>query len=203
MKNTQKRNTSHRAQLTTSRGPWKSTRTDTFLLSQVGQEKEEAKGRGEEVGWGLHPEGDMKVRSGLHIRGSPSSGTQFGQKESLILCGREHGNPRVAAGQWDLHTGSWPLPCPPNLKGTPTAADKWWVLKCGVRTSDPGRGLRLALRRHPEGMGAREELYKRDACGGSLNHQRAEHKRLDQSHAPRCRHQRDDWLGARSLQNRD
>ena len=99
MKNTQKRNTSHRAQLTTSRGPWKSTRTDTFLLSQVGQEKEEAKGRGEEVGWGLHPRGDMKVRSGLHIRGSPSLGTQFGQKESLILCGREHGKPHVAAGE--------------------------------------------------------------------------------------------------------
>ena len=86
MKNTQQWNTSHRAQLATSRGPWKSTRTDTFLLSQVGQEKEEAKGRGEEVGWGLHPGRDMKVRSGLHIQGSPSSGSSVwteGEPHSL------------------------------------------------------------------------------------------------------------------------
>ena len=52
-------------------------------------------------------------------------------------------------------------------------ADKDCVPKRGVRRADPGRGLRLALRRHPEGMGVREELYKRDACGGSLNHQRS------------------------------
>ena len=131
MKNTQKRNTSHRAQLTTSRGPWKSTRTDTFLLSQVGQEKEEAKGRGEEVGWGLHPRGDMKVRSSLHIRGSPSSGTQFGQKESLILCVREHDNPRVAAGQGETCTRC-PDPCPahPAWEARPplqTRAGRWNV----------------------------------------------------------------------------
>ena len=41
-----------------------------------------------------------------------------------------------------------------------TAADKGWVLECGVWRADPGRGLLCAVRRHPEGTGVREELYK-------------------------------------------
>ena len=40
-----------------------------------------------------------------------------------------------------------------------TTADKGWVLECGVWRADPGRGLQLAVRKHPEGMGVREELY--------------------------------------------
>ena len=32
----------------------------------------------------------------------------------------------------------------------------------------------MAVSKHPEGMGLWEELCKRDACGGGLNHQRAE-----------------------------
>ena len=41
-----------------------------------------------------------------------------------------------------------------------TGADKGWVLKCGVWRADPGRGMLWVVRRHPEGTGVREELYK-------------------------------------------
>lgn len=69
-----------------------------------------------------------------------------------------------------------------------TAAHKGWVLECGVWRADPGRGLRLAVRRHPEGTGGREELCKRDACGGSLNHQRSRAALLSdaQREEPHC-----------------
>ena len=40
------------------------------------------------------------------------------------------------------------------------AVDKGWVLKCGVWRADPGRGMLWVVRRHPEGTGVREELYK-------------------------------------------
>ena len=40
-----------------------------------------------------------------------------------------------------------------------TAADKGWVLKCGVWRADPGRGLLWAVSRQPEGPGVMDELY--------------------------------------------
>ena len=52
-------------------------------------------------------------------------------------------------------------------------ADKGWVLERGVQRADPGRGLQLAVRRHPEWTRWREELCKWDASGESLNHQRS------------------------------
>ena len=56
----QKWNSSHRAQLNTSRGPWKSKGQERFLLSYAGQKKEEGKRIGKEVGQGLQPWGDLK-----------------------------------------------------------------------------------------------------------------------------------------------
>ena len=70
----EKWNNFHRAQLNTSRGPWKSERTRKIPVLQGRQKKEEGKRRGKELGWGLQPCGEMKVRRGLHIRGSPSLG---------------------------------------------------------------------------------------------------------------------------------
>ena len=52
------------------------------------------------------------------------------------------------------------LPTQPDRVST--AVDKGWVLKCGVWRADPGRGLLWAVRRHPEGTGVREELYKQE-----------------------------------------
>ena len=50
--------------------------------------------------------GGSEERRGIYIRGRGlTGGAQVGQKESLILCGREHGNPRVAAGQRELQIG--------------------------------------------------------------------------------------------------
>ena len=58
------------------------------------------------------------------------------------------------------------LPMQPEREST--AAHKGWVLERGAWRADPGRGLRWAVRRHPEGTGGREELCKRDACGSIL-----------------------------------
>ena len=155
----QKWNTSHRAQLATSRGPWKSIRTDTFLLSQVGQEKEEAKGRGEEVGWGLQPGGTWKGRAVSTSREGPRWGPQFGQKESLILCGREHDNPRVAAGQGETCTRG-PDPCPthPAWEARPplqTGAGCWNVgFRAQTQAEDCGWQWGDTLRAQKWGRGS-------------------------------------------------
>ena len=70
--------------------------------------------------------------------------------------GREHGN-----SLWQQDSVLTPaLPTQPERVAT--AADKGWVLECGVWRADPGRGLWLAVRRHPEGTGGREELCKRE-----------------------------------------
>ena len=73
--------------------------------------------------------------------------------------GREHGN-----SLWQQDTVrpvqrllTPALPTQPERVST--TADKGWVLECGVWRADPGRGLQLAVRKHPEGMGVREELY--------------------------------------------
>ena len=75
--------------------------------------------------------------------------------------GREHGN-----SLWQQDSVLTPaLPTQPERVAT--AADKGWVLECGVWRADPGRGLWLAVRRHPEGTGGREELCKQlmeEAC---------------------------------------
>ena len=82
----------HRAQLNTSRGPWESKRTRK-IPAEPGRTKERRRKR-KRRGSGKGPAtwGDMKVRSSLHIQGSPSSGTQFGQ-ESIILCGKRTRQP--------------------------------------------------------------------------------------------------------------
>ena len=51
---------------------------------------------------------------------------------------------------------------PTQPERVPTAADKGWVLECEVWRADPGRGLLWAVRKHPEGMGRKEEFYKQE-----------------------------------------
>ena len=70
--------------------------------------------------------------------------------------GREYGN---SLWQQDrvrpVHSVLTPaLPTQPERVST--AADKGWVLECGVWRADPGRGLKLAVRKCPERMGRRE-----------------------------------------------
>ena len=103
---------------------------ERFLLSQVGQKNEGGKGRGKEAGWDLQNPGGTEERRGLHIQGSPSlRGTQLGQKERLILCGKRTLQP-VCRTEWDLYTGCWAQPCPRSLRGCPplhTRAGCWNV----------------------------------------------------------------------------
>ena len=70
----EKWNNSHKAQLILAEAHGNLKGQERFLLCRVGQKKEEGKRRGEEVGWGLQPCWEMKVKRGLHIRGSPSLG---------------------------------------------------------------------------------------------------------------------------------
>lgn len=73
---------------------------ERLLLSQVGQKKEEGKGRGEELGSGLKPCGEMKLRRGLHMGGSPSLGeVSLDRRRVSFSVRREHGNQGVTAGQ--------------------------------------------------------------------------------------------------------
>ena len=82
------------------------------------------------------------------------------RKGASFSVGREHGN---SLWQQDrvrpVHRVLIPtLPTQPERVST--AADQGWVLKCRVWRADPGRGLLWAVRRHPERLGVREELYK-------------------------------------------
>ena len=105
----EKCNNSHGAQLNTSRGPRKSEKTRKIpaeLRRTKGRgEQEEGKGRGEEVRWGLQPCGEMKVRRGLHIPGSPSLGElSLDRRRASFSVGREHSHQRVAEGQSETCT---------------------------------------------------------------------------------------------------
>ena len=105
----EKWNNSLGAQLNSSRGPWISERTRKIPaeLRRTNErgEQEEGKGRGEEVHWGLQPCGEMKVRRGLHIPGSPSLGElSLDRRRASFSVGREHGKQCVAAGQSETCT---------------------------------------------------------------------------------------------------
>ena len=162
----EKWNNSLGAQLNSSRGPWISERTRK-IPAEPGRTKErrKRKRRGSGLGRVTQP-GDESEEMSPYPGKTLTGGAQFGQKESLILCAKKTW--QAACGsrtEWDLHTGCWPQPCPPSLRGMSTNADKGWVLKCGVCRADQGKGLLLAMRKHPEGMAMTEELCKQDACG--------------------------------------
>ena len=105
----EKWNNSHRAQLNTSKGPWKSENRRK-IPAKLGRtkgrgEQEEGKGREVEVGWWLQPCGEMKVRRGLHTPGSPSLGElSVDRRRASFSVGREHSHQRVAAGQSETCT---------------------------------------------------------------------------------------------------
>ena len=125
---------------------------ERFLLCRVGQKKEEGKRRGEEVGWGLQPCREMKVRRCLHIQGIPSLGELNLDRRASFSVGREHGKQCVAAGQRETCTqGSDPSPAHPALAACPamqTRAGCWNVgfgeqtqaEDCGVLWGDILRG---------------------------------------------------------------
>ena len=123
--------------------------------------------------------GGSEERRGVHILGAPHWGSPVwteGEPHSLWkrtwppACGSR----TVRAANWVLSPA---LPTQSERLSTSKVsftADKGWVLEHGLWRAGPGRGLRLATRRHPEGTGGREELCKWDACGGSLRHQSKE-----------------------------
>ena len=88
----EKWNNSHRAQLNTSRSPWKSERTRKIPALQ-GRTKERRKKK--RRGSGLGPatlQGEENEERSPYPRKPLARGAQFGQKESLILCGENMAN---------------------------------------------------------------------------------------------------------------
>ena len=86
--------------------------------------------------------------------------------------GGEHGSQGVAAGQCGPCTqGADPSPAHRKVRGVISTADKRWVPSCGAWRADPGRCPLLAVRA-PEETGVKSSASK-NACGGSLNHQRS------------------------------
>ena len=83
--------------------------------------------------------------------------------------GREHAN---SLWQQDrvrpVHRVLTPA-VPTQPERVSTAAEKGWVLKCGIWRADPGRGLLWAMRRHPAGNAGSKELYKWGCCVRRLN----------------------------------
>ena len=172
----EKWNNSHRAQLNTSRDPSKSKETRK-IPAEPGRTRERRRKR-KRRGSGMGPAtlwGDESEKRSPH-KGKPLiRELSLDRRRASFSVGENMANRMwQQERERDLHTGYSPLPCPPSLRGTSTTADKCWVLKCGVQRADQGKGLRLAVRKHPERMGLWEELCKWAACGGSLNHQRAE-----------------------------
>ena len=114
--------------------------------------------------------GGSEERRGLHIQGRPSLGEpSWDRKGASSSVGREYGN---SLWQQDrvrpVHRVLTPA-VPTQPERVSTAAEKGWVLKCGIWRADPGRGLLWAMRRHPAGNAGSEELYKWGCCVRRLN----------------------------------
>ena len=77
------------------------------------------------------------------------------------------------AGQSETYTdGPCPSPVGPSLRHVSSSVDGGWALEGGFWRANLGRGLLLADRRQPEGMGVRKSTT-RNARGGNVDHTEA------------------------------
>ena len=157
---------------------------ERFLLSQVGQKNE----GGKEAGWNpQNPGGIWREERSPHPGKPLTGGSPVGTEGETHSLWEENTATSVQDRVRPVHRLLTPA-LPTQPKSVSSAAHKGWVLECGVWRPDPGRRLWLAVRRHPEATGGREELCKQDACGGSLNHQRSRAALLSdaQREEPHC-----------------
>ena len=116
------------------------------------------KERGEEAGQDLCPrwgaEGEERL---LHLGKAPHQrGDQLGQKGSLGGSEESPATSLWLSGQRETYTdGPCHSPACPSLRRVSTGAHGGWGLERGVWRADLGRGLLLAVRRQPEGIGLR------------------------------------------------
>ena len=104
----------------------------------------------------------MEVSS-LVVRSIGTEGEVWGLSEESAATGLWQ------AGHSETYTDSpCHSPAHPSLKHVSASADGGWVLEPGVWRANLGRGLLLAARRRPEGMGVRKSAT-RNACGGNLD----------------------------------
>ena len=134
------------------------------------------KGRGEEAGWDLHPLWGAEGEERFLYLGKPSHWwrDQLGQKGSFRGSEESPATGLWQAGQSETCTGGLcHIPACPRLRQVSAGVHGGWVLEHGVWRAEPGRGLLLAVRRQPEGMGVRSYITG-NACRGSPDHHRSE-----------------------------
>ena len=94
-------------------------------------------------------------------------GASGGSEESAATC-------QWQVGQTETYTdGPCHSPVCSNLKWLSASVHGGWGLEHGVWRADPGKGLLLAARRQPEGMGVRSSANVK-AHGRSGDHHRSE-----------------------------
>ena len=170
------------------RGTWTPERTRK-IPAEPGRTKEWGRKRKRKrSGMGpAKPWGDWREERSPHPGKPLTAGSPVGTEGETHSLWEENAATSVQDRVRPVHRLLTPaLPMQPERVST--AAYKGWVLECGLWRADPGRGLRWAMRRHPEGTGGREELCKWDACEGSPNHQRSRAALLSdaQREEPHC-----------------
>ena len=101
-------------------------------------------------------------------------GDQLGHKGNFRGSKESTATSLWQASQSETYTdGPRHSPARPSLRHVSATAGGGWVLERGVWRADPGRGLLLAARRQPEGMGVRNSATG-NVRGRSLGHHRSE-----------------------------
>ena len=115
-----------------------------------------------------------RVRRGSGAGPATLEGSSPDGREPHSLMGREGSTSQRQAGQSETSAdGPDPSPAPPSLRGCPPLHTRVGPQMWGLE-SRPRQRTAVGSEETPEGTGGREELCKRDACGGSLTHHSAE-----------------------------
>ena len=118
-----------------------------------------------------------RVRRGSGAGPATLEGSSPDGREPHSLMGREGSTSQRQAGQSETSAdGPDPSPAPPSLRGCPPLHTRVGPQMWGLE-SRPRQRTAVGCEETPEGTGGREELCKRDACGGSLTHHSAEQRR--------------------------
>ena len=93
----------------------------------------------------------------MHLGKPPHQwGDHLGQKGSFGVLEESTATSLWQEGQTETYpNGPCHSPACPSLRHVSIRVNGGWVLKRGVWGADPGRGLRLAVRRQPVGTGVR------------------------------------------------
>ena len=114
------------------------------------------------------------MRRGSRVCGSPLTSEEISW-DRRGASGAWKGAQQLVGGRQDSETyteGPCQSTALPSLRQMSAGAHRGCVLEHGIWRADQGRGLRLAVRRQPEGTGVRSSTI-RNAHGGSQDHHRS------------------------------